>query len=173
LGNNHCHWVSLNTITQPRSKGGLEVHVARRFNIYLLGKHVLDFIHRPDKFWVQLQTDKNLRHNRILHATKSVGVSCVWISIVKAVDVLKSGFKFTIAKGEVSIWYDNLLDYGCLCNVVTYVHICESHLLLKDIYIHGNWLFNSLSTEISDNLKLHIKTFLLTMTHHIFSYGDI
>ncbi|PNY04054.1 ribonuclease H, partial [Trifolium pratense] len=160
-GNNHCHWVKWDTVTQPRSKGGLGIHVARKSNIALLGKHIWDLIHHPDKLWVQLLADKYLRHDHILHATKSQGASCVWNYIVKAVEVLKPGFKFRIGKGDVSLWYDNWLDYGCLCNSVPYVHISESHLLLKDVYNQGNWLLHSLTTQIPDNLKLHIQSIFI------------
>jgi hypothetical protein len=111
---------------------------------------------------MQLIANKYLSHGHILHATKSQGATCVWNSIVKAVEVHKLGFKFRISIGDVSLCYDNWLNYGCLCNGVPHVHFSESHhLLYKDIHNQGNCLFNSLTTQISNTLKLYIQSILI------------
>jgi len=145
-GRKHSHWVNWKMITQPKSRGGLGIRTARASNISILGKHVWDLLHNPDKLWVNLLSSKYLHGISILEATNYHGSSCVWKAITKTVEVLKSGFKTRIGRGEVSLWYDKWLEDDYLCNIVPYVHISETNLRLRDIYHHGRWNFSHLTT---------------------------
>lgn len=99
-GGNHSHWVKWGTITQPMKISGLGIHIARNTNISLLGKHVWDLIHTQDKLWVQCLPAKYLHDTDILTARPILGASYTWNSILKKVNVLKSGFEYRIGKGK-------------------------------------------------------------------------
>lgn len=48
------------------------------------------------------------------------GASYTWQSIMKAVHELKSGFKFWVERGNISIWYDTWVGDVPLCTQVDY-----------------------------------------------------
>lgn len=98
-----CHWVNWDTITQPKTRGGLGIHNARESNISLLGKYIWDMIHNHNKLRVKLLYAKYLKGTSILEAHHTSGVSPVWNAIVKTVDELKHGFKYRVGKGDLSI----------------------------------------------------------------------
>lgn len=108
-GDRTSHWVNWDTITLPKSKGGLSIHRARQSNIALLGKHVWSMLQEPQKLWVQLLSSKYLKDNHILNVVHSHGTSYTWFSITKAVSWLSAGFKMRLGKGEVSFWYEKWL----------------------------------------------------------------
>lgn len=56
-------------LDNPKSRGGLEIRTARASNISIIGKHVWELIHNPDKFWVNLLSSKYLRDISVLEAT--------------------------------------------------------------------------------------------------------
>lgn len=53
-GGHHNHWVKWNSITQPKSEGGLGIRMARETNIALLGKHAWSLLHNSHKLWVNM-----------------------------------------------------------------------------------------------------------------------
>jgi len=106
-GNDHCHWVKRETLTFPKSRGGLGVCPTRDINISLLRKHIGDMEHEKQNLWLQMLESKYLKDRSILHASLENGVSN---SMVKALDHLKLGFKFRIGKGNTSLWYNKWLD---------------------------------------------------------------
>lgn len=145
-------------MVQPKLKGGLGIHTARKTNIALLGKHVWDLMHNQHKLWVQLLSTKYLKGTHILQAKSVVGVSCIWNSIVKALHCIKPSFKFRVGRGNVSIWYDKWLDQDLLCNLVPYVNIQDTRLHLKDIFSDGDWHFQRLATVIPTEIQLQIRS---------------
>lgn len=40
-----------------------------------------------------------------------------------------------------------------MCNLVSFAHISDTHLRLRDIWIDGNWCFGQLSTIIPEQVK--------------------
>lgn len=160
-GRKNCHWVNWNSMTKHRNRGGLGIRIARQSNIALLGKHVWDILHSPNKLWVNLMSSKYLQNSHILSIEPHPGDSYIWRSILKAVDFLKGGFRFRVGKGELSFWYDNWLEEGHLCNLVPFVHINDVQLSLRDIYRNGAWNFASLSTMIPIEIQLKIKSVFL------------
>lgn len=147
------HWVKWSTVSRPVSKGGLGIHLAKNANISLLGKHVWDLIHKPEKLWVQLLSEKYLANGHILYTTTCKGASYTWNSIIKAAEVLKQGFITRIGRGDVSIWYDKWLDRGCIAELIPFVNIQDTQLKVKDIFYEGMWHFNTLATQLPTVLK--------------------
>lgn len=48
-GGKTCHWVKWEQTSQPMSRGGLGLRPAKQINISMLGKHVWELLHQPDK----------------------------------------------------------------------------------------------------------------------------
>ena len=64
-------------------------------------------------------------------------------SIIKALKFLKDGFRARIGKGEVSLFFDKILDERPICQSLDYVHLSNIALRVKDVLIHGTrtcWL---------------------------------
>ncbi|KAJ1381244.1 putative ribonuclease H protein [Sesbania bispinosa] len=89
----------------------------------------------------------------ILQATASQHDSYIWKGICKAKDMLKDGLSLRIGSGNSSLWYSIWSELGKICDLVDYVHISNSTLQVKDIWINGAWSFNNLATSIPNNIK--------------------
>lgn len=152
------HWVNWNTVTQPRGRGGLGLHTARETNVALLGKHVWDLLHHQEKLWVQMLAAKFLKDSHILAAKPVTGMPPIWSAILKSMECLKSGFRFRVGKGDISIWYDKWLDDDHLCHLVPYVHIQDTQMQIKDIFFNGQWLWNLLATPIPLDIKMKMQS---------------
>ena len=63
-----------------------------------------------------------------------------------------------IRKGDASFWYENWSGRGPLYMDVSYVHISNLILCMKDIWHDGNWCLNRLSTSISNEVAVLIRS---------------
>ncbi|XP_019415559.1 PREDICTED: uncharacterized protein LOC109327034 [Lupinus angustifolius] len=73
--------------------------------------------------------------------------------IVKATNMLRSGFRLHLGDGDLSLWYDNWSGLGLLCSMVVYVHISDTQLTVKDLWKDSTWDFNLLYTLIHVHVK--------------------
>lgn len=147
------HWVNWNKVTRPIKYDDLGVRTARMVNTSLLGKHVWEVIHHPEKLWVQLLSHKYLPNSFIFDCLSSVGVSYSWKSIAKAASLLNEGFINRIGSGDLSLWYSKWRDKGCLCLEVPFVSIHDTNLRIKDVFYDGVWHFDKLYTQLPDDIK--------------------
>lgn len=145
-GGKNCHWVKWNKIAHPRLRGGLGLRKARPMNIAMLGKHVWEIIHHPDKLWVRVLTAKYLLDSHIFQPQVRAGVSYTWQSILKAATTLAMGFIYRVGRGNISLWYERWLHKGRLCDRVPFVDIQDTHLQIHDICKLGSWNFEQLAT---------------------------
>ncbi|KAG5116864.1 hypothetical protein JHK84_042977 [Glycine max] len=113
-GSPSSHWVDWNTISLPRSNGGLGIRPTREASVALHGKHVWSVIHDPTKLWVQIQKDKYLKGDWIFHHRDYAGCFYTWTSIKKLAMILQPGFSYRIGQGFVSMWYDVVQPRGLL-----------------------------------------------------------
>ncbi|KAJ1430356.1 putative ribonuclease H protein [Sesbania bispinosa] len=63
--------------------------------------------------------------------------SFVWRSIIKAKEDLKEGFTMSLKSGFTSLWYSDWISLGKLCNVVPFVHISDTNLVVSDLCPEG------------------------------------
>lgn len=134
---------------------------ARQLNISMLGKHVLEAIHHPGKLWVRLLSAKYLQDSHILQVDVPSGGSYTWKSILKAANLLKSGYIVWVGQGDVSLWYERWLHSGRLCNQVPFVDTHDIQLHVRELYQHRSWCFNNLYTQLPLNLKHEIQSVFL------------
>lgn len=96
------HLINWKTVTKPRKWGGLSIRGARHQNVALLGKLVWDLLNQSSKLWVNILHAKYVKQNNIFLSRKVKG-SPVWRAIMKALDVLESGFSYKIGNGDTSV----------------------------------------------------------------------
>lgn len=74
-------------------------------------------------------------------------------SIYKPLTALWDGFTHRVGSSETSMWNQDWLKSGPLCNVVDYFHISDSHLCIKDIWKPDSWEHCNLATQMSGEIK--------------------
>ena len=104
------------------------------------------------KLWVMVLTHKYLKNHFVLDAVCPPVSSPIWNAICKIAHILQDGFQIRIADGSSSLWFDKWTRDGPLRNFVDYVHISDSHLLVKDCWHHEAWNFDSLCISYNDNV---------------------
>lgn len=107
---------------------------------------------QPNKLWSQVLT-KNYVVNGTFLDGKKVNGSYVLNSIIKFKYVLWDGFSMRIGSSSCSFWYDPWMKFGPLCNMVTYVNIQDTDLLVKDINRDGIWNLECLAKIIPQHVK--------------------
>ncbi|KAK7256340.1 hypothetical protein RIF29_29782 [Crotalaria pallida] len=75
------------------------------------------------------------------------------MGILKARDALKNGFLIRLGQGNVSLWYDKWMTNSYLCEQVDYVHISDTTLKVKDVWVNGVWDLCMLYTIIPEAVK--------------------
>lgn len=120
-------------------------------------------LHNLDMLWVNLFSSKYLYGISILEASDYQSFSCIWKTITKTVEVLKSYLMTIIGRWEVSLWCDKWLEDNYLSNHVPCIHVSETNLRLKDITIPAieislshNWDPSQYSTSNSKYLHLWV-----------------
>ncbi|KAJ1384246.1 putative ribonuclease H protein, partial [Sesbania bispinosa] len=60
--------------------------------------------------------------------------------------------------GGTSIWYMDSTGLGPLCHLLSFVHISDTQLSVKDLWIGGHWDFFVLYTLILEDIPTHIRS---------------
>lgn len=115
-------------------------------------------IHDHEKLWVRFLSAKYLKGAHMLEAKFSVGASYVWNSILKAANEIKTGFKFRIGKGNISIWYDRWLEEDLICNMIPYVDTHDTQFKIKDICYDNPWHWDKLATQIPLSIRMQMRS---------------
>jgi len=105
--NKGIHLVNWNKVTSPKSVGGLGIRTTRDANTSLLGKLVWDMVQSTNKLWVKILSTKYASGPSILQATASNTSSPTWSSIIKAKNILHSGYVWHAGSGSSSFWFDH------------------------------------------------------------------
>ena len=85
--------------------------------------------------------------------------SYVCQSFVKAILALRDGFRWSMAMGDSSIWYEDRLGTGKLCEKIPFVHIHDSNLRLRDVRRDGDWAWDILWTSLPHEICEDIASF--------------
>lgn len=65
-GSKTYHWVKWSNVVQLKDWGELSLRKAKSNNVAMLGKHVWELLHHPNKLWVQLLSNKYLNNSHTL-----------------------------------------------------------------------------------------------------------
>lgn len=154
--NKGIHLVNRDIFTRPRKIGGLGIRMVREANTALYGKLVWDMQHNQEKLWTILLHHKYVKGGNFMDG-RHVNGSYIWNSIIKAKVILRDGYNMRIGDGSSSLWYTSWLKFGPLCQLVDFVNIQDTDLLLKDIYCADGCDHSKLATCIPEYMKISIK----------------
>jgi len=131
------HLVGWKKIALPKYLGGLGIRSAREANICLLGKLVWDLFHNNKKLWVSLFSAKYVAGPNLLNASIKSSSSPTWSSIIRAKNILISGYSWRPGSGTSSFWFSTWSNFGPLGSLAPIIDIHDLHLTVKDvIYNH-------------------------------------
>ena len=151
--------MSWSTITRHRSWGGLGIRQSRISNIAFLRKLAWAMLSDHDKLWTHLLREKYRFQGCWQEYEACPNASIIWKSIVRVGNILKEGFQFKIGKGDLSFWFDSWLPGGPLYKNVSYVHVSDSALLVRDVWENGNWKLDGLVTQLPMEVRDRINNY--------------
>jgi hypothetical protein len=158
------HLVGWNKIAKPKQIGGLGLRKAREANICLLGKLVWDLVQNNNKLWVNIFLNKYSAGPSLLHASTTASSSPTWSSIVRAKNVLNTGYSWRAGSGSSSFWFCPWSDFGSLGSLVPVIDIHDLHLTVREVLTtngpHSQLLYTSLPPAVAEfidnsNLKFN------------------
>ena len=148
------HLVGWKKIAKPKHLGGLGIRTAREANTCLLGNLVWDLIQNNNKLWVNLFMNKYSAGPSLLHASITASSSPTWSSIIRAKNVLKSGYSWRAGSGTSSFWFSSWSVFGPIGSLVPVIDIHDLHLTVKDVITRSGkrsqLLYTSLPPAVSD-----------------------
>jgi hypothetical protein len=104
---NKIHWLSWEKLTKPKAEGGLGFRDIHIFNMAMLAKQGWRLIHNPESLCARVLRAKYYPEGDILRAAPGRNMSYTWRSILKGVDVLKTGIVWRIGDGgKINLWDD-------------------------------------------------------------------
>ncbi|XP_039684948.1 uncharacterized protein [Medicago truncatula] len=160
--NTGIHLVNWKTITSEKQNGGLGIRTAREANTSLLGKLVWDLVQATNKLWVHTLSNKYVSGPNTLHATINSSSSPTWSSIIKAKNVLQSGYCWRPGSGSSSFWFDTWSSHGFIGSHVSIIDIHDIHLTVHEVFSyngqHTHALCTNLPQAIADSINnTHMK----------------
>lgn len=93
-------WMAWDGLSNTKAKGGLDFRSLHGYNLAMLGKHVWNFIHKPQSLVARVFKARYYPKSHILNATRDGGSSFVWSGIFAAKEELKRGFKWVVGNGR-------------------------------------------------------------------------
>lgn len=110
-GKRKPHWVSWQTMTQPKGMGGLGFKDFELFNPAMLPRQAWRLLQNPETLSAQLLKSIYFPNSGILQASLGSHPSQVWRAIVEGRDVLKQVLIRRVGNGNMThIWNDNWLQ---------------------------------------------------------------
>jgi hypothetical protein len=104
---NKMHWLSWETLTKPKSEGGLGFRDLHGFNIAMLARQGWRMLTNPESLCARVLKARYFPNTSVLDATPTAGISYSWRSILKGIALLKEGIIWRIGDGSsVNIWSD-------------------------------------------------------------------
>ena len=101
-------WIAWSTIADSKSLGGLGIRDLTDFNIALVAKQSWRILQNPSSLLSRVYKSKYFQKTSLLQAKPKSNGSHAWKSILKGNELLKSGIKWNIGRGEQTyMWIDN------------------------------------------------------------------
>lgn len=109
-GHRKPSWVSWESMTQPKSMGGLDFKDFKLFNLALLAKQAWRILQCPEALSARILKSIYFPNGSILDAELGSHPRQIWRAVLEGRDVLKQGLIRTVGNGETTnIWADNWL----------------------------------------------------------------
>ena len=102
---------------------------------------------------------KYLRNEGVLDGPVPCNASHVWKSISKAFGALKDAFSWCVGSLDQSFWFDNWSIEGPIAQDVSFVHISDSDLTIRDIWKDGQWNLHDIFSIIPEDVKQRLNAY--------------
>jgi hypothetical protein len=107
------HWVGWEKMKLRKEEGGLGFRDLHSFNLAMLVRQSWRLIQAPESLCAQVLRAKYYSDGNLLNAKPIVGMSYVWRSILKGLEIFKEGMIWRIGDGvQVNIWQDPWFPFG-------------------------------------------------------------
>lgn len=101
------HWVSNRKLHLPKENGGFGFRDLYSFNIAMLARQGWRLLQNPESLCARVLQAKYFPSSSILDAQPVSGMSYIWRSILKGMNVVKEGMIWRVGSGEnIKIWED-------------------------------------------------------------------
>jgi hypothetical protein len=130
------HWVGWEKMKLPKEEGGLGFRDLYSFNLAMLARQSWRLIQAPESLCAQVLRAKYFPDGDLLAAKPVTGMSYVWRSILRGLEVFKEGMIWRVGDGKnIRIWDDPWLPMGITRKPTTHQGDCE--LIMVDELIDG------------------------------------
>lgn len=117
---NKVHWVSWETMTWPKRKGGLGFRNLHHFNIAMLARQTWRLLQNPKTLCAKVLSSKYYPDGQILDAKSIRGMSYAWRSISKGIILLSKGIIWRVGnRRNINIWNDPWIPRGTSRRVIS------------------------------------------------------
>jgi hypothetical protein len=107
------HWISWEKMTLPKADGGLGFKDLYTFNLAMLARQGWRLVQAPDSLCSKVLVARYFPTGDVLSAVPSIGMSYVWCSILKGIQLLKEGLIWRVGTGDnICIWQDPWIPNG-------------------------------------------------------------
>jgi hypothetical protein len=127
---NKMHWVGWEKMKLSKEEGGLGFRDLHSFNLAMLARQCWRLIQAPESLCAQVLRAKYFSNGDLLTAKPVVGMSYVWRSILKGLEVFKEGIIWRIGDGtRVNIWQDPWFPRGVTRQPSTHKGDCDLEMV--------------------------------------------
>jgi hypothetical protein len=135
------HWVGWEKMKLPK-EGGLGFRDLYSFNLAMLVRQSWRLLQSPESLCARVLRAKYFPDGDLLSAKPQTGISYIWRSILKGLEVLKEGIIWRIGDGSrVRIWKDPWFPRGSTRQPSTYKGNCELEMV-ADLIDHSTLAWN-------------------------------
>jgi ribonuclease HI len=114
------HWVSWEKMTLPKADGGLGFRNLYSFNLAMLARQGWRLIQSPDSLCAKVLKAIYFPDCDMFSAVPKPGISYVWRSVLKGIQLLKEGLIWRVGDGKcINIWQDPWLPKDETCRVTS------------------------------------------------------
>lgn len=107
------HFLSWETLTSRKDKGGLSYRDLHLFNLAMLGRQGWRMLQNPDSLCARLLKVKYWPEGDLLQAVEQPGISYTWRSIIRGLKALAQGMIWRVGDGQhIRIWEDPWIPKG-------------------------------------------------------------
>jgi hypothetical protein len=112
-GERKMHWVSWQTLTSRKEKGGLGYRDLHLFNLAMLARQAWRLLQWPDSLCARLLQAKYFPSGNMMTAKEGPGISYTWRSLLRGLRALEKGIIWRVGDGEqIRIWDDPWIPAG-------------------------------------------------------------
>jgi hypothetical protein len=107
------HWIGWEKMKLPKAEGGLGFRDLHSFNLAMLDRQGWRLLQAPDSLYAKVLSAKYFLGSDLLTARPVTGMSYVWRSILKGIQLLKAGLIWRVGDGKrINIWRDPWMPRG-------------------------------------------------------------